>query len=420
MSKFIKLNIDTKKDLTGISLKVEDDFNEEIKTIKSATKFLKDRGNITIQLRIRVNNKRNKKMFTFYYHETKTDINKMTVKSFSDVLDIINSKRIELKEKIESGETLREVKKSEATKEDSKTVTFLDKAEEFLKNKELSARKSTLVNYATALRTHSKELHDKEFNKVKVSDVQNIIHKLIELNKAPATVVLYARTLRAFFNKNKKLTSFTIDEFDEDIELPEVNNKVEYTLSLQDTKKIIKVLREYSKIELEEGEIFYQYEEIKNIFAFALIGRRISEILSLRFCDLNFERNTFKIVATNTKAKKELEFDIDDYLLEALKSQARLRNIDLYSKSEAKIFTYTRETPRIHFQNILKALGLPKLRFHDIRHMLATTLVQNKVPIADISRMLGHSSIAITEQRYASTNKEQATRATSAFNSLME
>lgn len=122
----------------------------------------------------------------------------------------------------------------------------------------------------------------------------------------------------------------------------------------------------------------------------------------------------------NAKGKKELNFSIDEYLLEALESQARLRNIDLYSRSQAKLFTYTRETPRVHFQNILKALHLPKLRLHDIRHMLGTTLVQNGVPIQDISRMLGHSSISITEQRYAKTNKEQASRATNKFNDLME
>jgi hypothetical protein len=34
--------------------------------------------------------------------------------------------------------------------------------------------------------------------------------------------------------------------------------------------------------------------------------------------------------------------------------------------------------------------------------------------------MLGHSSIAITEKRYATTNKEQANRAVNAFNSLMD
>jgi integrase len=415
MSKFIKLNINTKKDLTGISLKVEDSFQDDINTISNGTKFLKDRSKITIQLRITVNNKRNKKMFTFYYDETKTDINKMTVKSFSDVLDIVNSKRAELKETIKSGGTLREKKVIDTKKENDK-ITFSILMEEFLKNKEISARKSTIAIYKTTLLTHSKELHNKEFSSITNKDIQKIIHRLLEEKKAPATVSLYARTLGTFFRKYKEHNN-SIDF--EDLALPEVDNKVEYKLSLEDTKRIIKVLREYSRIDLD-GEVFYQYEEIKNIFAFSLTGRRISEILNLKFSDLNFETNSFKITATNTKGKKELDFEIDDYILEALKSQARLRNIDLYSRSEAKIFTYTRETPRIHFQNILKALKLPKIRLHDIRHMLGTTLVQNGIPIQDISRMLGHSSIAITEQRYAKTNKDQAKRATNAFNSLMD
>ena len=318
-----------------------------------------------------------------------------------------------IREELKKNKTLRKPKEK---KEQIKQTTFIQRVDSFLETKSISARKSTIQNYETTLRTHSKELHTKEFSSITIKDIQKIVHNLLKANKAPATVTLYARTLRAFFKTYKKDISINFD----DLELPEVDNKVEYTLSLNDTKRIIKVLRDYSKIDLENGEVFYQYEEIKNIFAFALTGRRVSEILSLRFCDLNFETNSFKIVATNTKGKKELDFVIDDYILEALQSQARLRNIDLYSKSEAKIFTYTRETPRIHFQNLLKALKLPKLRFHDIRHMLGTTLVQNGVPIQDISRMLGHSSITITEQRYAKTSKEQASRATNAFNSLVE
>jgi len=217
--------------------------------------------------------------------------------------------------------------------------------EEFLKDKGVSSRKSTITNYKTTLKTHSKELHNKEFSTITIEDIQKIVHRLLEQKKAPATVALYARTLGAFFRKHKKYNNSINFE---DLALPEVDNKVEYKLSLEDTKRIIKVLREYSRIDLE-GEVFYQYEEIKNIFAFSLTGRRISEILNLKFSDLSFESNTFKIPATTAKGKKELEFDIDNYLLEALKSQLRLRNIDLYSRSEAKIFTYTKETARVHF-----------------------------------------------------------------------
>ena len=53
-------------------------------------------------------------------------------------------------------------------------------------------------------------------------------------------------------------------------------------------------------------------------------------------------------------------------------------------------------------------MNLPKLRLHDIRHMIATILVQNKVAIADIRVLLGHSNIAITEDRYANKSKDQA------------
>lgn len=95
-----------------------------------------------------------------------------------------------------------------------------------------------------------------------------------------------------------------------------------------------------------------------------------------------------------------------------------VQNFELIT--DRKLFKYTKETPRVHFQNLLKAMGLPKLRLHDIRHMLATTLVQNKVPIADISVLLGHSSIAITEARYANKSKDQASRALDAFNDIIK
>lgn len=415
MSKFISLNID-KFNCTGLFLQVDDNFTAEIKTSKQANDLLKKQKEMKIQLRTKIDGKRGKKNFTFNYHETKTDKELLYVTSFKDLIDIVDSKRLDIKETIKAGGTLRK-KKVIVQKEENEKITFLNLMEEFLKDKEVSARKSTLVNYKTTLEHHSKELHNKEFSTITIKDIQKIVHRLLENKKAPATVVLYARTLGAFFKKYRKYNNSINFE---DLALPEYDNKVEYKLSLEDTKRIIKVLREYSKVDLGNGEVFYQYEEIKNIFAFSLTGRRISEIISLKFSDLNFETNSYKITATNTKGKKELDFVIDDYLMDALKSQARLRNIDLYSRSEAKIFTYTKETARVHFQNILKALKLPRLRLHDIRHMLGTTLVQNGVAIQDISRMLGHSSISITEQRYAKTNKDQANRATNAFNSLME
>ena len=98
-----------------------------------------------------------------------------------------------------------------------------------------------------------------------------------------------------------------------------------------------------------------------------------------------------------------------------------MRNVDLNSNSNKRVFkTLSINTPLVNFQKMLNDMNLPKLRLHDLRHMIATTLVQNGTPIQHISRMLGHSSIAITEARYATTNREQANKAMNDFNKLME
>ena len=47
------------------------------------------------------------------------------------------------------------------------------------------------------------------------------------------------------------------------------------------------------------------------------------------------------------------------------------------------------------------AAGLPRIRFHDMRHSAATTLLGAGVPLAVISEWLGHSGIAITAASYA-------------------
>ena len=408
MEKFISLKI-SDKDCKGIYLYCDIDKIKPVNgkyvitSSKDADALIQD--TFKLQLRTKIDNQTAKKVYTFQKKK----------KTFIKALEFVASQREDIREKFKIDGTVREIK--EDKKDDElKGVIFKDRADEFLKDKEVSTRHSTMVNYRTAILHHSKELHNKKFSDITLKDIQSIIHRLLNEGTEAATVVLYARTLRAFFNKFKKFHNIDFGE----LSLPGVDNKVEYKLSIEDTKKIIKLMREYSKIDLGNGEVFYQYEEVKNIFAFSLTGRRISEIISLRFSDFNFETNTYTITATNTKGKKQLDFVIDEYLLEALKSQAKIRKVDMYSKCDRKVFSYTKETARVHFQNLLKALKLPRLRLHDIRHMLGTTLVQNGIPIQDISRMLGHSSILITEQRYAKTNKEQASRATTAFNKLME
>ena len=45
---------------------------------------------------------------------------------------------------------------------------------------------------------------------------------------------------------------------------------------------------------------------------------------------------------------------------------------------------------------VLKRAGLPKVRFHDLRHTFATLALQNGVDIKTVSGMLGHFSAGFT------------------------
>ena len=45
---------------------------------------------------------------------------------------------------------------------------------------------------------------------------------------------------------------------------------------------------------------------------------------------------------------------------------------------------------------VLKRAGLPKVRFHDLRHTFATLALQNGVDIKTVSGMLGHYSAGFT------------------------
>jgi integrase len=52
------------------------------------------------------------------------------------------------------------------------------------------------------------------------------------------------------------------------------------------------------------------------------------------------------------------------------------------------------------FQRTLEAAGLPRVRFHDLRHLAASFMVEDGVDLATVSSILGHTNIAITVDTY--------------------
>ena len=49
---------------------------------------------------------------------------------------------------------------------------------------------------------------------------------------------------------------------------------------------------------------------------------------------------------------------------------------------------------------LVRSYGVPKARFHDLRHIGATILLRAGVPMPVVSRILGHSGVGITVDTY--------------------
>jgi integrase len=103
---------------------------------------------------------------------------------------------------------------------------------------------------------------------------------------------------------------------------------------------------------------------------------------------------------------------LPDFAVRALRTHRRRQAEDkLLAGSSWKqtgyVFTTTIGTPleginvTRRFQRILKAAGLPRQRFHDLRHAAASLLLAQGVAARVVMEILGHSQISLTLNTYS-------------------
>ena len=77
-------------------------------------------------------------------------------------------------------------------------------------------------------------------------------------------------------------------------------------------------------------------------------------------------------------------------------------------------------TYRSYFNKLQKELGLPKMRFHGLRHSFATRCIESKCDYKTVSVLLGHSNISTTLNLYVHPNMEQKKKCIDAMGKMFK
>lgn len=172
-------------------------------------------------------------------------------------------------------------------------------------------------------------------------------------------------------------------------------------------------------------------------------GLRQGELLALKWKNIDFDGSALEVrgtlqrvkaglvVAEPKTAKSRRRVDLSLAGLAALRqhkvcqAEERLRLGSAWQDNDF-VFTDEEGAPieatkflRTSFAPLLKAAGLPAMRFHDLRHTAASLLMGRGIHAKVVSEMLGHSQIAITLDLYSHVTPTMQREATLAMDAIV-
>lgn len=176
------------------------------------------------------------------------------------------------------------------------------------------------------------------------------------------------------------------------------------------------------------------------VFIAVHYGLRRGEILGMRYEDVDFKEKTITIRNTRTKVRTDVEKRpksdasmrtlpliprVEEYLMKLKESQAmdKLLFGKEYNDNDY-ICKYADGTPvnigtlSHKFRKILEKNQMPHIRFHDIRHSVASYLLKNGISLKEIQLWCGHSDIAVTAMFYTHVDIEMKRNTGNKINEL--
>ena len=158
-------------------------------------------------------------------------------------------------------------------------------------------------------------------------------------------------------------------------------------------------------------------------------GLRIGEVCALKWSDINtvdgtvtvnrtIERIYFidgtkkhtKLVINTPKTQNSCRvIPMTKELLTMMKPLKKVVNENFYILTNGEYPTEPR-TYRNYYTKLMEKLGIPKLKYHGLRHSFATRCIEAGCDYKTVSVLLGHANISTTLDLYVHPNMEQKKR----------
>jgi len=315
--------------------------------------------------------------------EYKDTSNKMRRKTIGKVGVVTKTMAREILSKTE-----RHIKLGQLDMLDADIPTLDDFTKQYIAYKRDTEKKPSWKSDEQHLRLHLIPFfgRNRKLSDIQPQDIDDYKSSRLKENAAPATVDRELAVLRHLINLAERWNKFFGKNPVSIAGLFHPNNQKERTLTPEEEKRLLDSCNEY----------------LRPIILFALhTAMRKSEILTLKWTNIDLETGIITLEHTNTKSKKLRRIPINTVVRKLLLEQKlKGKGSDFIFLSSKGIPYKKEDSLRQPFLGALRRAGVQGLRFHDLRHTAATRMIESGASIVAVSKILGHADLKTT-MRYA-------------------
>ena len=309
----------------------------------------------------------------------------------------------------------------------------------YLKRVEPELQKNTIVSYRSMtngkIRRYFQRRPQLTVGNLKPQDIQDFYQSLFADGVVANTVIHYHALLRRAFQQAFKEERIDANPFDR-VGRPKKNKFHGENYTQEELLTLLHLAR---------GDVIYPA-----ILLAGAMGLRRSEALGVRWSRIDWEKRTVlldtKIVEYRENGKKKVEpveemknkssrrtLPLPDPVVEMLQVQKEHREV------YRKMFQGSYNTQYLdyvcvnqlgellrpsyvtdHFRELLEKYGLRHIRFHDLRHTFASLLINQDVPLINVSNFLGHSDLSTTANIYAHLDKASKQASAAVISNILQ